>query len=190
MEGEAAARGPLQRSADADRLCRRLTANALPLRVVPGGRAGVATWFRRGTRRLVVAQDHPRRAAAAVLAADGGAVRHSHTLPAHGAILASAVRGAGREIVRRTALAGLVAGLGSGILALGLGGRLAMRVLALVADRPTHFGLGASLGIVLIGGILGVLASLGYLLVGRRAPGAPALKGALYGTLLFAVLIP
>jgi hypothetical protein len=83
-----------------------------------------------------------------------------------------------------------VAGLGSGIVVLGLGGRLAMRVLALVAGRPTHFGLGASLGIVLIGGILGVLASIGYLLVGRRAPGTPALRGALYGTVLFAVLIP
>ena len=65
-----------------------------------------------------------------------------------------------------------------------------MRVLALVADRPTHHGLGASLGIVLIGGILGVLAGLGYLLVARPAPGASALKGALYGTVLFAVLIP
>lgn len=65
-----------------------------------------------------------------------------------------------------------------------------MRVLAIVANRPTHFGLGASLGILLIGGILGVVASIGYLLVGRRAPGAPALKGALYGTALFAVLVP
>jgi hypothetical protein len=59
------------------------------------------------------------------------------------------------------------------VLLVGVGGRLAMRVLALIAHRPTHFGLGATLGILL-----------------RQARLAPAIKGALYGTLLFAVLVP
>jgi hypothetical protein len=90
----------------------------------------------------------------------------------------------------RGIVGGLLAGVASGILLLGLGGRLAMRVLALIAHRPTHFGLKATLGILLIGAILGGLASLGYTLVLRQARGAPALKGALYGSFLFAVLIP
>lgn len=90
----------------------------------------------------------------------------------------------------RGILAGLVAGIASGLLLLGLGGRLAMRLLALIAHRPTHFGLGATLGILVIGAILGGAASLGYSLFLHRMRGAPALKGALYGSLLFVVLIP
>jgi hypothetical protein len=64
-----------------------------------------------------------------------------------------------------------------------------MRGLALIAHRPTHFGLGATLGILLIGAILGAIASLGYTLVLGQARVAPAIKRALYGTLLLAVLV-
>jgi hypothetical protein len=87
-------------------------------------------------------------------------------------------------------LGGLVAGVASGVLLLGIGGRLAMRLLALIAHRPTHLGLGGTLGILLIGAILGAIASLGYTLFFRHVRLAPAIKGACYGTVLFTVLVP
>lgn len=90
----------------------------------------------------------------------------------------------------RRILRGFLAGIASGILFLGMGGRLVMRLLALIAHRPTHFGIQATLGILLIGAIMGSVGGLGYALVLRRASTAPLLKGALYGTFLFAVLIP
>ena len=69
----------------------------------------------------------------------------------------------------RRILRGFLAGIASGILFLGLGGRLVMRLLALIAHRPTHFALEATLGILLIGAILGSVGGLGYALVLRRA---------------------
>ena len=62
--------------------------------------------------------------------------------------------------------------------------------LALIAQRATHFGLGATLGILLIGGVSGAIASLCYTLLFRRVRLASAIKGVGYGTLLFVVVIP
>jgi hypothetical protein len=92
-------------------------------------------------------------------------------------------------MLRRLALTSLT-GLVVGIAALGLGGRIAMRILAVAAHRPTHFGLGASLGILLIGGILGILASTPVAAVSRWRTRRPVTVGVLYGTGLFLILIP
>src|SRR3954469_7741799 len=62
----------------------------------------------------------------------------------------------------------LLAGFLSGFAFLGIGGRIAMRALAIAGDRPTNFGIGASAGIVLIGSVLGLLGGLLFALVGSR----------------------
>jgi hypothetical protein len=91
-------------------------------------------------------------------------------------------------------LRGLLAGVVAGLVVLGIGGRIVMRVLALVTHRPPHFGLGASLGILLIGAVLGTLACVPLIaLTWRRPTGASrpaAWRGMLYGSLVFLLLIP
>ena len=83
---------------------------------------------------------------------------------------------------------GVVRGGVAGALCLGLGGRLAMRGLALLGRRPTGFSLGATLGILLIGTILGAVGGLAFALVsGRRSS---RLGGSLFGTAFFLLLVP
>ena len=87
--------------------------------------------------------------------------------------------------IGRAALAGMVVG----VTVLGLGGRLAMRFVALLIHQVPHLGLGASLGILLIGGILGTLAGAAYgVTLQRRWPARRTIKGVVFGSALFSVL--
>src|SRR6476661_5487139 len=79
-------------------------------------------------------------------------------------------------------------GIVSGTAFLGIGGRVAMRGLALAVGRPTNFGLGASAGIVLIGSLLGLLGGILFVLVKSRLPGSALAKGMIFGTLYFAFI--
>jgi len=82
-----------------------------------------------------------------------------------------------------------VAGMVSGVVVLGLGGRLAMRLVALIIHQVPHLGAGASLGILLIGGILGTLAGVAYgFTLQRQWPARETTKGVLFGSALFAIL--
>jgi hypothetical protein len=91
----------------------------------------------------------------------------------------------GKQLAR-AALAGMVVG----VLVLGLGGRLAMRLVALLTRQIPHFGIGASLGILVIGGILGTLAGVIYgLILQRRWPDHSTVKALAYGSVLFGVLV-
>jgi hypothetical protein len=92
-------------------------------------------------------------------------------------------------MIRRTSQA-LLIGLLSGVAFLGIGGRVAMRVLALAVDRPTDFGLGATAGILLIGGVIGLVGGIIFAMVAPTLPGGPGIKGLLFGTLFLAMLIP
>lgn len=86
----------------------------------------------------------------------------------------------------RAALAGMVVG----VIVLGLGGRLAMRLVALLIHQVPHLGVGASLGILLIGGILGTLGGAAYCVtLQRRWPARATTKGFLFGSVLFSVLV-
>jgi hypothetical protein len=86
----------------------------------------------------------------------------------------------------RAALAGMVVG----VVVLGLGGRLAMRLVALLIHQVPHLGIGASLGILLIGGILGTLSGTVYgLTVHRWWPARATMNGLLFGSALFSVLV-
>jgi hypothetical protein len=77
-----------------------------------------------------------------------------------------------------------------GLAFLGIGGRVAMRGLALAVDRPTNFGIGATAGIIFIGGLLGLIGGVVFGIISSRLPGSPAIKGLLFGSLFLAVLIP
>jgi hypothetical protein len=92
-------------------------------------------------------------------------------------------------MIRRTSQA-LLIGLLSGVAFLGIGGRIGMRALALAVDRPTNFGLGATVGVIFIGAVLGLVGGLVFALVARGLPGTPAVKGLVFGTLFLAALIP
>jgi hypothetical protein len=87
-------------------------------------------------------------------------------------------------------LGAAAAGLVCGILVLGLGGRVMMRIVALAGHRPVHFGAGATAGILLIGGVLGLIGGVGFALLQRALPGGAVVKGLLYGTLFFVVVVP
>src|SRR5262245_4937472 len=87
--------------------------------------------------------------------------------------------------IGRAALAGMVVG----VVVLGVGGRLAMRLVALIIHQVPHLGAGASLGILLIGGIQGTVAGAVYgLTLQRPWPARATTKGILFGSALFGVL--
>jgi hypothetical protein len=92
-------------------------------------------------------------------------------------------------MIRRT-IQMLLVGVLSGVIFLGIGGRVVMRGLAVAVGRSTDFGLGATAGIVLIGGVLGLIGGVVFALVAGRLPGSAAAKGVLFGTAFLAVLIP
>ena len=92
-------------------------------------------------------------------------------------------------LLRRFAVS-LLSGFVAGVAILGVGGRIAMRIMAVVAHREAHFSLGATLGILLIGGILGTLASIPFAAVRRWLPRNPVSAGVIYGTAMLMILIP
>jgi ABC-type antimicrobial peptide transport system permease subunit len=90
---------------------------------------------------------------------------------------------------KHLARAGLTGAI-AGVLVLGLGGRLVMRLIVHLMHQDPHFGIVPSLGILLIGGIMGTLAGVVYgLIPQRRWPGHSTLKALIYGSLLFGVLV-
>jgi len=91
-----------------------------------------------------------------------------------------------RSRFARTLLAGPVAGA----LALGGGGRLAMYASAVHAGRATHFSAGGSLGIVLIGAVLGTIGAALFGLVAWRITRVRIVHGAVFGLLFLAAIAP
>ena len=61
--------------------------------------------------------------------------------------------------------AGLVTGAAAGALIGGIGARLAMRVVALLGEGAPSFSIGGTLGILLMGAVLGAIGGLGFALV-------------------------
>jgi hypothetical protein len=91
-----------------------------------------------------------------------------------------------RSRFARTLFAGPVAGA----LVLGAGGRLAMYASAVHAARAPHFSMGGSLGIVLIGAVLGTIGALLFGLATRRLAHVRVAHGAVFGLLFLAVVAP
>jgi len=84
----------------------------------------------------------------------------------------------------------LLAGPAAGALALGAGGRLAMYASAAHVGRATHFSAGGSLGIVLIGAVLGTIGAALFGLATWWLPRVRVSHGVVFGLLFLAVLAP
>ena len=81
------------------------------------------------------------------------------------------------------AASGLIAGFGWG-----LGARLAMRIMAIAADRPTAFTLERTSFILLSGMFFGVPIGLIYCVVRKLVPGSGLRKGLSYGIVVLVCL--
>ena len=82
----------------------------------------------------------------------------------------------------RLAAIGVLAGMAAGLVA-GLGARIAMRVVALAAHHRPELSL-ATLGIVVMGVVLGISGGLLFVVVRRYLPGSGLGKGLVFGVLL------
>src|SRR3990172_12541516 len=85
--------------------------------------------------------------------------------------------------------AGGVAGLLTGAVIGGIGARIAMRIIALVATMQPSFSLGGTTGILMIGAILGMLFGLIYVAIRRYLPGRGVWNGLVYGVLLWLIFV-
>lgn len=83
--------------------------------------------------------------------------------------------------VGRPVVAGFLAGLVCGFLVLGLGGRLAMSVIAFSLRGRMQWDLVGTLQVVMLGAALGAPAGLAYSALETRLPGGWLMKGGLFG---------
>ncbi len=89
----------------------------------------------------------------------------------------------------RHALIGLFAGGVIGAVVLGVGGRLVMRVVVIMAGGSAGFSVGGTLEVVTFGVLVGAVAGVGYLALRHVIPGHPALKGLIFGVLVYGALL-
>ncbi len=87
----------------------------------------------------------------------------------------------------RTAGIGACAGLGAGLM-WGIAARLAMRIKAMVAERPAEFSVEGSLLILLIGAFIGIPAGLLFVAIRRYLPGSGRWKALSFGLLALLIL--
>ena len=93
------------------------------------------------------------------------------------------------QVDLNTVGSGIVGGLLVGALVGGIGARIAMRFVALVASMQPSFTLGGTVGILTIGAILGMPFGLLYVAIRRYLPGRGIWNGLVYGALLWLLFI-
>ena len=86
-------------------------------------------------------------------------------------------------------IAGLIAGIMVGIVVLGLGGRLLMRLIALIGGLTPGISLGGTLEVVAFGGITGGFAGITYGFIHAILPKNSWLKGIAFGLLIYGFLL-
>lgn len=84
---------------------------------------------------------------------------------------------------------GLLAGIIAGTLIIGIMGRLAMRVIALMGGLRGGFSWGGTMEVVLLGLIIGAISGAIYALLQYYLFNNKLLTGALYGLLVFAAIL-
>jgi len=89
----------------------------------------------------------------------------------------------------RSTLAGAAAGALSGLLVLGLAGRLAMSATALVAGLRLRWSFGGTVEVVVFGLLVGAAAGVPYGAARGRLPRASPLTGMAWGALVFGLLL-
>lgn len=97
------------------------------------------------------------------------------------------MKGFSRALWRLLA-AGLLAGLVGGLV-LGVGGRVAMRLIALGAGLEPGFSWGGTGEVVATGLLIGVPAAVVFVALRRFIPGPGVWRGAAFGALLFLALV-
>jgi hypothetical protein len=83
---------------------------------------------------------------------------------------------------------GLFCGMMAGAVVLGVGGRMVMRALAVIAEREVEFSLGGTIEVVAFGAITGSIAGAAFVAIKKYLPGAQPLKGMSFGLLVFLAL--
>jgi len=81
----------------------------------------------------------------------------------------------------------LLAGAVVGLVILGVGGRIAMRVIAIVAGQAPGFSVGGTLAVVLLGGMWGAPGGPIVLALRRVIPRSAVLRGVVLGAMGFGV---
>jgi len=89
------------------------------------------------------------------------------------------------NVLRRISI-GLLAGLIGGLV-WGIGARIAMRIVALAAHKPTEFSVGGTLGILMVGAIYGLLVGLVFAGTRRFLPGSWCRSGLISGLLVLLI---
>ncbi|MGI9551192.1 MAG: hypothetical protein ACR2MT_08340 [Aurantibacter sp.] len=84
---------------------------------------------------------------------------------------------------------GLISGLVAGMLIIGMGGRLAMRIIALLGGQQGGFSWGGTLDVVAFGLITGAISGVIYGMIEKYGFSTKLLNGGLYGILLFVALL-
>jgi hypothetical protein len=83
----------------------------------------------------------------------------------------------------RNALVACMAGLCVGLVVLGIGGRIAMLLVALSLGLRLHWSWGGTAQVVLVGAAVGPVGGLLLAAIYDRLPGSPPVKGAIFGAL-------
>lgn len=91
--------------------------------------------------------------------------------------------------VARLVGAWLICGLVAGLL-LGIGGRLAMRLIAIVERQPPELSLGGTIGVLITGLIIGLASAALFVPIRAYTPGTGVWKGGLFGLLVMLLLLP
>jgi hypothetical protein len=77
-----------------------------------------------------------------------------------------------------------LAGIAFGVSILGIGGRVAMRVIAHATNVAPAFSLGGTMTVVFLGAVSGVAGGLIYAVLGRFLPNRTFLRSVLFGVIL------
>jgi len=83
---------------------------------------------------------------------------------------------------------GLFCGIMAGAVVLGVGGRMVMRALAVIAEREVEFSFGGTIEVVAFGAIIGSIAGAAFVAIKKYLPGAAPLKGMSFGLLAYLTL--
>lgn len=91
--------------------------------------------------------------------------------------------------LKKRLLVGLSAGLVAGTVIIGIGGRIAMRGIAILAGVPGGYSWGGTLDVVAFGLITGIISGVVFGLVEKYAFTNHILTGLLFGVLVFVCLL-